>query len=507
MSAKADVVNRERALAYALDFIHSKTQSVEGVLDAEPVYSKNVAAYYVVNLKPQGWVLVSAQDAVEPLLGYSMTGRFDLNAVKGNIAEWLDGYSVQITDAVAAHDKSLPGWDSRSIPVMTRAASDIVDPLIKVNWDQGRPYNQFCPMDGESRSVVGCVAVGMAQAMSVARWPKRPSGMHSYVHESLGTIYVDYDQEAGYDWDKIISGADGKVWVAHLLFHCGVSVDMGYGAGGSGAFTKTVASALKKYFSYPDCVQYYSKGSTSVDEWKAAIVSELKSGRAVIYSAHDSQGGYGHCFNIDGYDGSAMFHVNWGWSGVGNGYFTIDGLRDAHMGMNYDSNHAIVIGVRPPSSAPQDIALSGTQVQSGVPVGTPVLSVSVKSEMPDAKYSIDVKGKYNVTTRKYNSVPFAYSSFENAIVTTGQLTDGKTYKILVIATNVSTNERLEKNFEITASKETGVVTLSESMPDRVEFYSVSGQKLAVDANELPAGMYIMVTERGGKKTTSKYLKR
>jgi len=42
---------------------------------------------------------------------------------------------------------------------------------IVTQWDQGFPYNQFCPMDPDSggRSVVGCVATAFAQVVNYHR--------------------------------------------------------------------------------------------------------------------------------------------------------------------------------------------------------------------------------------------------------------------------------------------------------------------------------------------------
>lgn len=504
--SKAEFVDKNRAQRFALDFINSRTTDIDGVLETVPVYNGDVLTYYIVNLKPEGWVLVSADDAVSPLLGYNTTEHFEKSFIKGNIATWMDYYSVQIVDAIKAHDKSLPGWDNGS-KKSTRASSDIVEPLIKVNWNQGSPYNQFCPMDGDKHSVVGCVAVGMAQAMSVARWPNRPTGQFAYYDNVVGNVSIDYDKEDAYNWNKIIAGDDNKVWVAHLLYHCGVAVKMQYSADGSGTFTSQVPNALKRNFSYPNSVSYYSRDNYSLEEWKQMMVDELKAGRAVIYSAYDSKGGYGHCFNLDGYDGSAMFHVNWGWGGSGNGYFTVDGLKDTHMNMNYDSRHAAVLGVRGPTTAPIDIKLSSTTVMYDVAVGTAFSTVTVETEVESTSCSITIKGSYNFITKKNNSVPFSYSTVKKALVTTEALTKDKEYSVIVTATNKTTKEKLEKSFTITAISDTEV-KIVEDEPVSVDFFSLSGVKVSAQSeSELAPGAYIKVSESKGKKTTSKVVVR
>ncbi len=51
---------------------------------------------------------------------------------------------------------------------------DTINPFIKVKWNQGAGWNMFCPMDEDGpggHAYVGCVAVAMAQAMSVYEYP------------------------------------------------------------------------------------------------------------------------------------------------------------------------------------------------------------------------------------------------------------------------------------------------------------------------------------------------
>ena len=122
-------------------------------------------AYYVFNVEQdKGFVVVSGDDRTVPILGYGETGSFDVDNMPENMKAWLQGYVDQI-EWLNAHPET---------PVVKKAmrrAQQVVKPLIKTHWGQNDPYNLFCPMDGENRSVTGCVATAMAQLMYYHQYP------------------------------------------------------------------------------------------------------------------------------------------------------------------------------------------------------------------------------------------------------------------------------------------------------------------------------------------------
>ena len=509
----ADVITKERAQQYVIDKVIPMMNPVAEVGEVTPVYHDDCLVYYVLNLQPEGWVLVSATDAVRPLLGYNPTGRYELNPEMDNNNAWMRGYVHEIVKAVEEKDTPIKDWDKLPTSPVTRAAGKRIDPLISVTWNQGSPYNKYCPSDANGRAVVGCVAVAMAQAMSVAKYPSRPVGEFSYTHGTYGSLYINYDEEGAYDWSAIINGDNGKDNVAKLLYHCGVSVKMDYSPGGSGTQSTYVPAALKRNFSYPDAVTYYSRGSYSGD-WEQLVIDELEAGRAVYYSGHDPIKNYGHAFNLDGYDGNSMFHVNWGWGGVNNGYFTIDGLRDKKMDMDYTAGHGAVVNIRKPSSAPTDINIATTKVAADAEIGTVVTALEITSEMTDATYSYKITGPFNPITKRYGKVPFAIDEAGN-LVTTEALTANKDYNVIITVTNTKTNESFKKEFvikvvdatavdfvvdeEYSLSINENVLTITMGTKGYMTVYSLQGGRvlhssLAVGNNSIsvPAnGMYIV----------------
>lgn len=419
------------------------------VASVHPVSYEGTLAYYVVNFSPQGWVLISADDCITPLLGYSSVGAFTLQNVPDNLRGWLNGYADEIVRGVnSANTTRHKGWaELDKAAVHTRAAEDKVDPLITVNWNQGGAYQKYCPSNSNGKAVVGCVAVAMAQAMSVCRYPARPVGEHRYDSRLYGALYINYDEEPAYNWNNILTGANGLDDVARLLWHCGVALNMDYGPDASGTQTARIPEALQRNFSYPSSVAYYSRASYSGD-WKMLILNELHGGRAVCYAGQDPKGGYGHCFNLDGYAGNGMFHVNWGWGGTGNGYFPLDGLRDAAMDMDYTAQQGVVVGIRPPSDRPSDIQLSATVVKEQQPAGATVAEVTVSSEATNPQYVYSVRGTYSPILHDYIQVPF---TIENGTLKTTEVlkaSDRQEWVIEITVTNINNQASYSKTFTI-----------------------------------------------------------
>ena len=434
-------------------------------------------AYHVVEFARGGWALISADDMSAPLIGYSQEGTFQENSQAENFRGMMEIFCRQVVRNARLQGERHPGWESEAYETMpegTRASSDKIDPLISVKWNQTGSFRKYCPSDANGQAVVGCVAVGMAQAMSVAQWPPRPVGEFSYNHSTYGYIYINYDNEPTYNWNAILSGANNRDDVARLLYHCGVSVRMNYGVSGSGTQTSYIPGALQRNFQYPASVKYYTRENYPGD-WEELILTEIREGRAVAYSGQDPVKNYGHCFNLDGYDG-AWFHVNWGWGGSNDGYFGLDGLRDNTMDMDYTVGQGVVVGIRAPSEKPSDITLSNYAVAANQPTGTYVADVLVESEATDPEYSYVLRGRYSPRTHQYAEAPFKIEN--DKLYTTKELSDGE-QTLTIIATNIRNQGSVERTFTINVGAIDGIYNLSSEEKTIVgeEIFSPEGRRL------------------------------
>ena len=111
---------------------------------------------------------------------------------------------------------------------------------------------------------------------------------------------------------------------------------------------------MKDLFGYGSSIDFVNRTCFDVEEWDNIIYNELYHGRPVIYSASNTKSG--HAFVCDGYDGKGLFHINWGWDGLRNGYYRLQALfpryneTDLYKRSNtgcYSNNQAAIIGISP----------------------------------------------------------------------------------------------------------------------------------------------------------------
>lgn len=313
-------------------------------------------AYFVVNTL-SGFVIVSSDDAMPTILGYSNEGTFDPNNLPEGLRDLLASYDTDFL--------SLPVLSAA--PLTTQTLPKEVEPLLTTKWNQRAPYNDLCPLydNKDSRCVSGCVAAAMAQVMRYHNCPVKGSGSHSYLWLCKETPELSKILSASfditYDWANMLpsysSGytkAQGAA-VATLMYHCGVSIDMGYGAT-SGAQTKNVMFALRDYFGYDSNTQRICKDMYPMDSLCAIVRHELDNARPVIADGYNEESG--HAFVCDGYDALGYFHFNWGWGGSSDGYYLLSALNPGSQGVGgsshgYNKNTAFYIGIQPKTASSQ----------------------------------------------------------------------------------------------------------------------------------------------------------
>lgn len=438
---QAKEVTVQQAIDMAVQYICNHSSQKVTVRNVQTVGNEK-KLFYIVNLAPQGWAVIAGDDVVKPIIGYSFTANLEVKKLPDNMKYMLDYHGQQLLRISEKVQNAHPYWRSGGF-ALTRASGRVIEPLISVNWNQDSPYNSYCPKQGEKHALVGCVAVAMGQAMSVHRYPARPKGNISYTAVNYGGLRIDFDNERAYNWNDILNGSNNYDEVARLLYHTGMSVRMDYGEDSSGIPSNEVnriSNALKNNFSYPDDVYYVGKDNYNGD-WEQLLVNELAAGRAIVYNAIDQKNRGGHSFNLDGYDGEEHFHVNWGWGGYGNGYFSISNLRDNAMNMDYDTGHVAVIGIGAADQLLKSISLSSNQIEEGLPIGSVVGQVLVNDATIPPSYTATVSG---INGR---DAPFR---IEDSMLKTTELlsTGNSTYEIEITITDIESNVSLTQGFRV-----------------------------------------------------------
>ncbi|RKY56359.1 MAG: hypothetical protein DRP89_01535, partial [Candidatus Neomarinimicrobiota bacterium] len=312
---------------------------------------EDIVTFYTFRFEGGGFVLVSADDAVIPILGFSFYSDFDKEINIPALQELIKNYEYQIVWTIEnkySNEETIQYWQDILNSDYAKFDDKDISPLLTTKWDQGWPYNKFCPDDEQGpggHALVGCVATAMAQIMKYHTYPEHGTGSHSYYHPNYGMISANFG-ETTYDWgnmpDMLTSASQTEIdAVAILSFHCGVSVDMNYGPEGSGAQSYAVKTSLINYFGYSSGAQYVAKSSYSDSAWVNLLKYDLDNHRPIYYAGRTAPNGEGHAFVCDGYKLGNYFHFNWGWEGYANGYYYLNNLNAGDYNFTY-SQKAIV---------------------------------------------------------------------------------------------------------------------------------------------------------------------
>lgn len=348
--------------------------------------NNNQALYIFTTNQHPGFVIVSGDDVVQPILGYSLTNDFAGNKkMSPEVQYWLNGYASQIRRAqqskqqasLAVQDewKNLQQTPELGNGNATAQKATGVSPMLSTTWDQLPYYNDDCPATPYSpynptlHAPTGCVATAMAQIMKYWETPTTTgSGSHSYSSSTVGgTLSANFGNTT-YDWTNMPNSLNNNSSstevsaIATLMYHCGVAVEMDYDTTESGAYvinygnTSNFAcsqNSMPEYFGYSSSIKGYERSQFDDSTWIKMLKFELDNGRPVLYTGYGSLGG--HAFDFDGYNNNGYFHINWGWGGMSNGYFVIDNLSPSALGQgggggNFNSGQEALIMIEPDGS-------------------------------------------------------------------------------------------------------------------------------------------------------------
>ncbi len=343
--------------------------------------------YYVFNSEGNGFVVVSGDDRLPAVLGFSLHGRWDAAHVPASLCWWLETYEGQAALALR-----------RGVKLEAIAADETleVEPLVTCHWGQFAPFNGFCPTgyNGEP-CAAGCVAVAMAQMMYYHRWPLRGEGYKSYDCYVDGNPEAMMPQEADFgqteytwrwmkdDYDEEDAPTDVAVQaVALLMYHLGVATQMQYSVYASGALIDDAIEALETYFRYD-----VERFDGSVGEMAALTLDDLRQRQPVIMAGRSEDRRFNHVFVCDGYRSDGYFHFNWGWQGEHDGYFLMTRLEPDDI-REYNHYQILLHGIRPRRSETdvtdgmERIVETGRETKSvfsmsGIRLRTPAHGISI----------------------------------------------------------------------------------------------------------------------------------
>lgn len=293
----------------------------------------------------KSFVVLSADDTVEPLLAYSDGNDIDFDNLPDNLRYWLDEYARQIAYAAKVGNG----------PARVFVQRPSVEPKITTLWDQLEPFNSMTPEHQGFPTPTGCVATAMSQIMNWHKWPVKPTGQKSFQSHWIGNLSIDYDKIT-FEWDKMLdryyktSPQENINAVATLMMATGYAAEMEYHRSSSGAAGYKAAIGLFTHFGYNKSMSLENREWYDGTEWDNLVYAELTENGPVYYQGTGNGGG--HAFVCDGYDSeTGLFHFNWGWTGSGNGYYRLSALNPDVQGtggnsLGYNYTQDIIRGLR-----------------------------------------------------------------------------------------------------------------------------------------------------------------
>lgn len=308
-------------------------------------------SFYIYSFDKGGFVLVSANDAVTPVLGYGFDHSVPDSINNEAVKVWFDHYARQIDTAFVLDlqtDASISKWDQILSNNFQTLPGGSVGPLLLTTWNQGWPYNAYCPLSAYAsggHSYTGCVATAYGQILKYYNYPPKGTGSIHYTDLNGHEIFANFDSTY-YNWNAMpssLSPSDTNFHeIAELLYHCGTGSMSNY------ALTFTtgyyVEEPLLNFFDYAySSLKYLYRSAFTQIQWDSVLVHELNIGRPVYYAGSGPYGG--HAFVCDGYDQSGYFHFNVGWGGFANGYYYTNNL--VFSGMSFKDNQFVLTGIKP----------------------------------------------------------------------------------------------------------------------------------------------------------------
>ena len=306
--------------------------------------------YVFAGVENNGFVIVSAEDQIIPILAYSFV---DIAPQIDNLPESLIDWINTISDQIEyVRTNSLTNSNASRMWANTGSGNTVIE-LETAKWNQHKPYNNQCPLDGAERCLVGCVPVATAIVMKYHNWPQSGKGYtDSYTTKTKGIYVASRNLNHVYNWEEMPMIFTNNEYsneaadeVSTLMADIGAAFQADFRKESTPCSLNR--KQLYEHFGYNPAMSEVQRKDYSNVQWITMLKNEIHELRPVLYSGH---GNSGHQFVLDGYTDDDYFHVNWGWGGSSNGYYTLSNLVPDDRG-GYNDDQWACFNVKPSTSS------------------------------------------------------------------------------------------------------------------------------------------------------------
>ena len=286
--------------------------------------------YYIFNdARGRGFVIVSGDDEMGEVLAYSTERTLDTLNANPCVKLLLEGYRQ--TFEVLKEGKVIVQGNTRA-----GQFSQTVSPLLKSKWGQSHPFNA---KTGYPYS--GCVATAVAQMMYYYQWPAQGRGKNEYNVTYYNTKKSADFSQSHYDWANMLPDYRYPVHatsaqedaVALLMSDVGIASFMQYTPNASGTQGLFAYQALQKNFDYT--AAYITRAVEGPSRFAEILRQELLNGCPVYLEGRPTGSASGHAWVADGFDKNGLFHMNFGWEGQSDAYYSLTALNLSQTGNEF----------------------------------------------------------------------------------------------------------------------------------------------------------------------------
>ena len=362
MLMNANPITKGQATSIASKYISNPTLT-KNIVATRSLQGTSSPAYYIfTNSSDNKFVIISGESSLNELVAYGDNMSKDASNQPPYFKTFLKAYE-QVVNAVRTKGVKAT---AQPMPIKRK-----VEPLLTCKWSQYYPFNKYTPVISGRTTPTGCVATATAQVMYYHKWPTKGKGKNSYT-----VAYYKHERHADfsksrYDWaqmkDEYTYGSPGTVEeedaVALLMSDVGTATYMQYTPSQSGAQNEAAEAALKNNFDYTTA--FVARSDEGMPAFVDIVRQELTNGFPVYLSGNSKGGGAGHAWVTDGLDDKGLFHMNFGWGGQSNGYFSLATLSVEQTGNEFGGRPmtyryaliAILAHPNKPNTLPIDNAL------------------------------------------------------------------------------------------------------------------------------------------------------